>query len=1141
MGTPEELDRWWWKHASGADWLALESALQALRGRSTRRQRWAHSTQELSVLAHAWLVLREPVRWHGGLELRERLGTVRRVALLVVDAVPAAVTAPSERTTTVPVLDETEHWTHEQRTMHREWRVGRWGWWDPVRNKWYPSLALSGGATITAAAGGGNYSVGGSWVGGSAPDSTSDVLLTASSGSITVNLTTNAARSLDCTGYLNTLTFGTGNTLSVGDASGGAVKFAATMAITDGIGTLALVSTSNNGGTGWALTTAGLTLPSVTVNGVGGKFVLQDNATFGAQLLVTNGGFFGNGKTIGVGQVSSSNGNVRTIDITNCVLTLPGQTGWSSNNSSGLTFTSTGSSITFTNPAVSNTMGTLSFNTVIFSGFTSMGTFTGAASFVNLTITGAAQKTSTFQLANSITVTSTLALNSNAAVNRLLLFSNTRGTQRSIAMAGGAVVIDNTAAASGSSVDFMDIAITGTPSWTANHSTLVGNARGNGGAVTTNVTAPVTQTHTASAGGSWSDVTKWTSRVPLPQDDVVVDGNTTGTLTVDMPRLGASLDFSAYTAAISWAACELYGSFTHQAASTGNSNVVTITFAGRGSHTTTLNGRTPPQVFTVNGPGGTYQLQDTFQTQVAAPTAFTVAAGTVDINGRTLGIANMVINNALATITGTGTINLAITTTSNCWNLTAGSCTFTGTIALSTASANTRTFAGGGKTYGTLTYTVAGSTGQLVISGSNTWAGNWNLSDATNARAIGITNGTTQTFTSTGAFFNVTGSSGKLTTFTSTSAGSAYTFTKTSGSAVFVNFVSLKDSTATGGLWVDGPNYTSVSGNTGWVFADAVPSGAETSTGADTSGSTAFSSADALTGVDDGTLSVAATSAETGADAETDSTSAATSNAESSSGADAASALSVSVSSLELSSGAESGSNAASTNATEVGTDVEVAVIAAALNNFETSTANDAALPAGATLLSSDVGAAIELESTASTFTSAELSSSSEVGLISAQLLAQEVGTAVDAQLASAATSSVELSSASDAGTLAAQPQSSEQGSSTDAGTAVTFSSSSEQGQSVDVGVVAALLSAAEAIVAAEFELIIATQQSDDSGLGLDDGVVVPLVPPPVLCPPFYGEVGSSRTRGELEPSATDGEVGPSKTSAVLECETSDA
>lgn len=64
-------------------------------------------------------------------------------------------------------------------------------------------------ATITAAAGGGNWSATGTWVGGVVPTATDDVRLDSTSGNVTIDggsSTKNLCRDLDCTGYTGTLT-----------------------------------------------------------------------------------------------------------------------------------------------------------------------------------------------------------------------------------------------------------------------------------------------------------------------------------------------------------------------------------------------------------------------------------------------------------------------------------------------------------------------------------------------------------------------------------------------------------------------------------------------------------------------------------------------------------------------------------------------------------------------------------------------------------------------------------------------------------------------------------------------------------------------------------------------------------------------
>jgi hypothetical protein len=124
---------------------------------------------------------------------------------------------------------------------------------------------------------------------------------------------------------------------------------------------------------------------------------------------------------------------------------------------------------------------------------------------------------------------------------------------------------------------------------------------------------------------------------------------------------------------------------------------------------------------------------------------------------------------------------------------------------ISTASASSRTFASGSgsnKTFNKLTYTVAGSTGALVLTGAGTFD-TINFSDVTNARTLTLPASTTTTITSA---FNVNGTSGKLMTINSSSAGTRATLSKASG-VVSCDYLSIFDSTATGGAsWLAGAN-----------------------------------------------------------------------------------------------------------------------------------------------------------------------------------------------------------------------------------------------------------------------------------------------------------------------------------------------
>ena len=147
------------------------------------------------------------------------------------------------------------------------------------------------------------------------------------------------------------------------------------------------------------------------------------------------------------------------------------------------------------------------------------------------------------------------------------------------------------------------------------------------------------QTHVAGAGGNWSDVAQWTSRVPLPQDDVNVDGTTTGTLTADMPRLGHSIDFTGFagTCAFNSTATSVFGSITLASGMTVSGTQV-MTLGGRGVFTLTSAGKSYTQAITLNANSSTYNLADALTTAGA----LTLTAGVLAARGNTLTYGSLV-------------------------------------------------------------------------------------------------------------------------------------------------------------------------------------------------------------------------------------------------------------------------------------------------------------------------------------------------------------------------------------------------------------------------------------------------------------------------------------------------------------------
>ena len=171
---------------------------------------------------------------------------------------------------------------------------------------------------------------------------------------------------------------------------------------------------------------------------------------------------------------------------------------------------------------------------------------------------------------------------------------------------------------------------------------------------------------------------------------------------------------------------------------------------------------------------------------------------------------------ATRTLTKTGNWFIITTAAATIWNATTTTgLTFTdsGSTTISNASVSTRTWVGGTLKYGTLTYTVAGSTGQLTLSGA-CYFDTLNFSDATNARTLALTSSTTYTVKT----FNVIGTAGKLMTVNAVTAGTA-AFLDILDAPPTLDYLSVKDIYA--GIpykFYAGANSTDVSGNTNITF-----------------------------------------------------------------------------------------------------------------------------------------------------------------------------------------------------------------------------------------------------------------------------------------------------------------------------------
>jgi hypothetical protein len=279
-----------------------------------------------------------------------------------------------------------------------------------------------------------------------------------------------------------------------------------------------------------------------------------------------------------------------------------------------------------------------------------------------------------------------------------------------------------------------------------------------------------------------------------------------------------TLDFTGFSG--SWAiggtgATSVRGSIVLSSGMTVTSGTRPYTFNGSGGQTQQIapNGVTCGMNVTVSVTGGgTVELLGALS--ITTSRTLTVTSGIFKTNGYTLTCLSFSGSGATARDIqlGASTITVAASTTT-AWNMgTTTNLTWdAGTSSVLMTGATAKTFVGGGLTYGTLSQ---GGAGALTISGANTFADIQNPYKTTGATELRFTHSVTQTVLA----FTAAGEAGRVLTIDSTSAGSAATLSKASG-AVVTDYLSLKDSTATGGaIFYAGANSTDVSGNTGWLF-----------------------------------------------------------------------------------------------------------------------------------------------------------------------------------------------------------------------------------------------------------------------------------------------------------------------------------
>lgn len=585
--------------------------------------------------------------------------------------------------------------------------------------------------------------------------------------------------------------------------------------------------------TGNTITTNGVTLGSgfVTFYGSGGSWTLGSAYTSTSSVYFQQGTFStGNFNLSITAFTSNATASTRSISFGSSTITMNGASALTF-DASGLTFNAGTSTINCSASSPTFTGAGQTFYNVNFTATTIGTAIIDSNTFNNLNIssvTGISYKA--ILLSGNITVNGTLTLGTSAsATTRMWVYSNTRGTQRTITA---------NAIASLYAIDFNDIVAAGTSISGGNWS---GTSIGIGGN-NSNITGSTAKTvyYSLAAGGNWTSTAWATSsggtpaviNYPLAQDIAIIDNNsvTSGNIiTMDSNWWVGTIDFTSRTTAMTFATGvtlpQIYGDFKLSSS---------ITFTGTGTlnfngynktQTITSAALSYGQIISINAPLSTITLSDNLTSTNTTGTSLT--QGTLNLNNNTLstGLFSSNNTNVRALKMGTGTITL--TGTGSIWNATT-STNFTVTpessnIIVSDTSATAKTFAGGGLTYNNLT--IAGGAGgaPITFTGSN----KFNTFSATNTTGFTITftAGTTTTVNN----WNITGTSGNIVTLGS-STTSAYTIAKTGTNVFSGRYLNISYMTASPTTF-SAFNSTNGGNNTGVTFDAAGTYGRISSTG----------------------------------------------------------------------------------------------------------------------------------------------------------------------------------------------------------------------------------------------------------------------------------------------------------------------
>ena len=687
------------------------------------------------------------------------------------------------------------------------------------------------------------------------PQSTDNVYFDSNSFStvgqtITLDVTTPACNNMDWTGVTNTPTInGNSKTLNVY----GSLK------LVTGMTSSSLNISFNATSMGNTITTAGRSLGSLTLDGIGGGWILQDALTAGIVTL-TNGSFNTNSVTCNLSSLQSSNSNVRSINLgtstlnfsidpailitTTTNLTFSGASSIinvTGNNAAFSTIGLTFNIINFTNASGSFNYGPYIANTVTFAGNCSLfrgantigtliipgtlsGSMTGSSTITNATfggtstintsntfgtlnLTGAGGTTYTLNSGTTQTITTALNIASGNCSAFNIIKSSSSGSQATLNMTSGTVTADY--------VNLKDIKALGGATFNASNAIDQGNNIGwNIATLASRNLYWIGGTGNWSSGSNWSLTSGGVSSgcAPISVDNVYFDSNSfsavgqTITLDVTTPACN-NMDWTGVTNTPTIngnsKTLNVYGSLKLVTGMTSSSLNISFNATSMGNTITTA-GRSLGSL-TLDGIGGGWILQDALTAGIVTLTNGSFNTNSVTCNLSSLQSSN---SNVRSINLGTSTLNFSIdpailiTTTTNL--------TFSGASSIINVTGNNAAFSTIGLTFNIINFTNASGSFNYgpYIANTVTFAGNCSLFRGANTIGTLIIPGTlsgsmTGSSTITNATFGGTSTINTSNTFgTLNLTGAGLTYTLNSGTTQTIT-TALNITGGTGGFPVN--------------------------------------------------------------------------------------------------------------------------------------------------------------------------------------------------------------------------------------------------------------------------------------------------------------------------------------------------